>query len=376
VPLVGPLENGSLLVPALVDGKGPYLFAIDPDANVSSVDEDVAHEAGLRTGQGPQMLDESDEQHPAFYAEILQWQLGTLTVSNKPALLAKSGTYDREGRRVHGVIGRDIIADSLVFQFDRDQGLVTLSTTKAFVPPAAATPLPYETLNNKDENVDVVPTPRRLVKASVDGKHETMHVSLGEVASTLRPRSLGGATKATVKLGPITAEAAPFAGYRDRRWDEQWLEGDLGLSVFKGYDVAANWDGETFYVWPRTEQSLATRLGRWQSKTLTSCEHPGCATVELIDPMAGKELTGPHPGAVISVARDASSSQLPLEVVIAVTGKPGLSWLLASLPAGADRAMTHVSADYLGATLTIVDASPFPRACPAAGGCIDKLAPP
>ena len=260
MPLVGPLENGSLLVPALVDGKGPYLFAIDPDANVSSVDEDVVHEAGLRTGQGPQILDESDQQHPAFYAEVLQWQLGTLTVSNKPALLAKSGTYDREGRRVHGVIGRDIIADSLVFQFDRDQGLVTLSTTKAFVPPAGATPLPYETLNSKLENVDVVPTPRRLVTATIDGKHVTMHVALGELESTLRPRSLGDATKATVKVGPISSEA-PFAGYRDRRWDEQWLEGDLGLSVFKGYDVAANWDGETFYVWPRTEQSLATRVG-------------------------------------------------------------------------------------------------------------------
>jgi hypothetical protein len=92
--------------------------------------------------------------------------------------------------------------------------------------------------------------------------------------------------------------------------------------------------------------------------------------------MAGKELTGPHPGAVIAVARDASASQLPLEVVVAVSGKPGLSWLVASLPPGADRAMTHVPADYLGATLTIIDASPFPRECPGDGGCIDKLAPP
>jgi hypothetical protein len=218
--------------------------------------------------------------------------------------------------------------------------------------------------------------PRRLVTALVDGKHETMHVALGEVASTLRPRSLGAATKATVKVGPVTTEAAPFTGYRDRRWDEQFLEGDLGLSVFKAYSMAANWDASTFYVWPRAEQPLATRLGRWQSKTLASCEHPGCATVTLIDPMAGKELTGPHPGAVIAVARDASASQLPLEVVVAVSGKPGLSWLVASLPPGADRAMTHVPADYLGATLTIIDASPFPRECPGDGGCIDKLAPP
>jgi len=129
-------------------------------------------------------------------------------------------------------------------------------------------------------------------------------------------------------------------------------------------------------VWPRTTQAVATRIGRWQSKTLTSCEHPGCATISMIDPMAGKEVTGPHPGLVVTVARDASASQLPLEVVFAVTGKPGLQWLVASLPPGADRAMTHVPADYIGATATVVDASPFPRACPGEGGCIDKLSPP
>lgn len=373
IPLVGPLEDGALIVPALVDGKGPYLFAIDPDANVSSVDEDVVHEAGLRTGQSGHVLDESDTQHPAFYADVLQWQLGTLVVDKKPAFVVKAHTYDRDGRRIHGVIGRDIIADSLVFAFDRDTGLVTLATTKAFAAPATATPIKYEALYSKIVNVDVVPTPRRLVTASLDGKHVAMHVALGEVESTLRPRSL--AAHAMVSVGPIRVDL-PFTGYRDRRWDEQDLEGDLGLSAFAHYDVAASWDDETFYVWPRTEQPLATRLARWQSKTLASCAHPGCATVELIDPMAGKPLTGPHPGAVVTVARDASASQLPLEVVIAVHGSPGLPWLVASLPPGADRAMTHVPASYLGATMTIVDASPFPRTCPAGGGCIDKLAPP
>jgi hypothetical protein len=130
-------------------------------------------------------------------------------------------------------------------------------------------------------------------------------------------------------------------------------------------------------VWPRVDQTLATRLARWGSGTLSSCSHTaGCATVTLVDPMAGKELTGPHPGGVLSVVRDASAAKQPLEVVIAASGKPGLSWFVASLPAGADRAMTHVPAEYIGATLTVVDASPFPRACPSDGGCIDKLAPP
>ena len=374
VPLVGPLENGALIVPALVDGKGPYLFAIDPDAVVSAVDEDVVREAGLRTGEGPHLLDEDDTERPAFYAEILQWQLGSLTVDKKQAFVAKNGTYDRDGRRIHGVLGRDIIADSLVFAFDRDKGVVTLTTTKAFSPPPGSTPLHYQTLTSVIVNVDSVPAPRRLVTADINGKKLAMHVALGEVISSLRARSL--AETATVAVGPLRTDGVPFTAYHDRRWDEQFLEGDLGLSMFKKDDVAANWDAETFLVWPRSEQPVATRIGRWQSKTLTGCEHVGCATVSMIDPMAGKPLTGPHPGLVVSVARDASASQQPLEVVIAVSGKPGLSWLVASLPAGADRAMTHVSAEYIGATATVIDASPFPRTCPGESGCIDKLAPP
>src|SRR5690348_12514634 len=80
VPLVGPLEDGLLLVPALVNGKGPYVFAIDPDAHVSIVDQDVVKETGARIGEGPHLLDETDTQQPRYFAEIMDWQLGTLNI--------------------------------------------------------------------------------------------------------------------------------------------------------------------------------------------------------------------------------------------------------------------------------------------------------
>ncbi len=383
VPLVGPLENGTLVVPGLVGGKGPFLFAIDPDATVSSVDEDVVREAGLRTGQGPHILAEDDTQQPAFYAEVMQWTLGSLEIAGpKPALAVKAGSLDREGRRIHGVIGRDIIADSLVFGFDRDKGIVTLETEKAFQPPAGAVALHYQQITSKVQNADSIPPPRRIIEAVIGGKKLPMHVQLGRVASELRLADWVGAAIAPEKpladvvVGALRAEAVPFVAFRDQRWDDQAVVGALGLSFFQHDVGSANWDKDTFYVAPRAEQPLATRIGRWQSKTLTSCEHAGCATVTMIDPLAGNPPTGPHPGLVVTVARDASASQLPLEVVVAVTGKPGLPWLVASLPPGVDRAMTHVSADYIGATATVIDASPFPRACPGGSACIDKLAPP
>src|SRR5689334_331044 len=97
VPLVGPLEDGLLLVPALVNGKGPYVFAIDPDAHVSIVDQEVVKETGARTGEGPHLLDETDTQQPRFFAEILRWDLGSLTVQGpKSAQIVPPHTFDAD----------------------------------------------------------------------------------------------------------------------------------------------------------------------------------------------------------------------------------------------------------------------------------------
>jgi len=376
VPLVGPLEDSTLIVPAYVDGKGPFLFALDPDENVSSVDEEVVKAAGLRTGEGPHLLDESDTEHPSFAAEVLEWRLGNLVVHNKPAIALKDGTFDREGRRVHGLIGRDIIADSLVFGFDRDQGVMTLATQKGSQ--AQGDAFKTERVYSKIENVDVVPPAMRLVKTLINGKPFNMSITLGRVATELRPHGFtvaalqGDAPKATIAFGHVSTTDAPIIGYRDRRWDEQDVDGNLGLSAFRGFSVFANWDNDTFITRPRNDVSPEVRIGRWPS--LAPCAKTGCAKVSIIDPMAGKELTGPHPGVVVSVARDASTLQEPLEVVIAVSGKPDLPWLVASFPAGVDRAMTHEPAEWIGAQVTVVDASPFPRSCPTQGACIDKIA--
>ena len=52
-----------------------------------------------------------------------------------------------------------------------------------------------------------------------------------------------------------------------------------------------------------------------------------------------------HPGLVVSVVRDAAAKDFNLEVLIAVTpvrGKGPLKWLVANLPGGTERAMTHL----------------------------------
>jgi hypothetical protein len=411
IPLIGPLEDGLLLVPAMVNDKGPFVFAIDPDAHVSIIDEDVLAATKAATGEGPRMLDESDTEQNRFYAEILSWKIGPLTVQGpKPAQIVGKGTFDIDGRRVHGVIGRDTIADSLVLSIHRDDGLVVLSTQKAFKPPAGATPLKYSKLQSRIPNAETLPLPRRLVKAAIGDQTYAMHVDFGASTSQLRQHAwaraklvaseieLGVVDEAgmlrkvkqtgradSVRVASVASENVVFVPYVDKRWREQDIDGTLGLGFFKPFDVAVNWDTDTVYVKPRDPAKLSNakgRLGRWVSDTFERCPNPGCVKINAIDPLAGKppeQMPAKHPGLVTSIVRDPSMKQYDLEVLIAVTpaaGKPPLKWLVANMPAGTDRAMTHLSADYLGATFTVLDGSPFPRPCPAQGACVDTLTPP
>src|SRR4029079_16280601 len=68
-------------------------------------------------------------------------------------LCSPAGFYAPEARHISGILGRDVIADSLVFGFDRDQGVATLSTTKAFTPPPDAIAISYKEMSGGSDTV-------------------------------------------------------------------------------------------------------------------------------------------------------------------------------------------------------------------------------
>src|SRR5262249_2473766 len=120
-PLVDPLEDGLLITPVTINGHGPYLFAIDPDANVSAVDGQGGNDAPLRHGTGPERAAETATPQERSYAEVLALKVGNLTIDRRPAMVVPAGLYDTGdtgdagGRHLSGVLGRDVLADAYVF---------------------------------------------------------------------------------------------------------------------------------------------------------------------------------------------------------------------------------------------------------------------
>jgi hypothetical protein len=401
MPLVGPLENGSLVTAVEINTNGPYLFAIDPDAPVTLLDGELVKKLDLRTFPGPKRLDESDTQQIRFLAEVLNLEIGSLIVERRDVIIVRPNTFDAPGRRIMGVLGRDVFADSLAWGFDRDAGLIYLITQKAFRPPEGAVVVPYGELNSRVTNAQIVPPPRRLVDVTINGEKFTTHVDLGSVASQLReeqwdkaklvPREVKTAvvdeigagrlvTKASepaqVALSGVTADGVVFIPYADKRWDSQDIAGTIGLNFFANQNVWQSWDAKQLYIAPRKDVTPATRIGRWDSAVLSKCKNPGCVVIRVTDPLAGKPLEEgkQHPGLVVSVTREDIAGGMPLEITLEALGQPALPRLLVNMPPHIDKMLHQVPATFLNTTLTVVDASPFPRTCPTANGCVDQMA--
>jgi len=403
-PLVGPLEDGLLITAVTINTQGPYLFLIDPDAPISIVDVELVKLASLRPISGPERLDETDTQRARAYAELVGLEVGTLIVERREAMAVARHTYDAGGRRIHGVLGRDVIADSLVLGVDRDRGLGHLVVEKAFQPPPGAATVSYSVLEPHILNAKVPPPPRRLVRAELGGEAFPLHVDLGAVPSQLReglweraglvardvqlaavdevgtPRAVQqGSEVAQVTVAaspaPVTAGAA-FIPYADRRWEAQDVAGTLGLGFFAGHTVWASWHAAALYLAPRRPVDAAARIARWDSAVLARCKSPGCVQLRVIDPLGGKppEAGKPHPGLVLSITREEPAGGMDLEVVLEAQGGGKLPLLIVNLPQHVDRLIHQLKPEFLGKPLAVVDASPFPRQCPGGNGCVDQLA--
>ena len=421
LPLVGPLEDGLLITPVSVRGHGPYLFLIDPDADGSAVDQQVVDEAGLAIVIGPSRFDENATEQTRAYAELLDVQAGSLRIERRSAMVVPATFYNTEGRRLNGVLGRNVIADALVFGFDREQGVVTLATRKAFTPPPDAIAITYQAVEVNPDSVRTglvdpntsghdaasrvgtntsvtrfdVAASRRVAVAQIGGVKVAMHLDLGgpvsqlreplwskvkltptdvklrlvDEAGTVRVVTRAGIA-ATVTLGAAKASQVTMVPYADGRFAVEKVDGALGLDFFQPYAVYASWGSNTFYLKARGDAAATTvaRLGRWGA-ALPACPHPGCVT-------ASATTTGE--GIRFDVVRDPEAAHRALEVLFGVTPAPGKSAarLLVELPGDVDTITGGISAEYAGATFTVLDVSPFIRSCEGNAGCVIPLASP
>lgn len=394
MPLVGPLENDVLLVPVMIHDQGPFLFRLDPDALQSAMERGIAETGRLAMGPGPRLIDESDTGRQTYIADVRVMKVGTLTVQKKYFLLVKAGTFDTATRRVHGILGRDIIADSLAFGFDRDLGVAMLSTQEGFVAPKDAVSFTYELVSSK-LFTEPRPVGRRVIEPTIGGTKIGMHVDFGQFVSELKQERWAAAqlanlpqrttlvdevgTTRVVDTGGIAAKVS-FAGleafgvgfvpYADKRWEFNVADGKLGLGAFRDFIVWANWDSKRVYLVPRgiATAQAADRIKRWGWQELASCGDAACLSFAPVAPDAtGPQASLPAPNA-LKITRAAAVARAGMEAIVEVSvGTSSQRFVITFMPGATEHVLPlpTAAADSAGSApaATVLDISPFHRVC-------------
>lgn len=172
IPILGALGDDIPIAPVTIDGKGPYLFAVDVNAG-SAIDPRLARDLGLKPAEGK---GEGAGPAPVTVPRIT---LGSLTVTAARFQVRNvRATY--HGRPVQGSIGREILHPALLWTMDRDRQVVHLARPEHQAPPAGADRVPVRAGPESQGGALVV-------EAEVgEGVAATVRVVLGE-PSMIRP---------------------------------------------------------------------------------------------------------------------------------------------------------------------------------------------
>jgi len=393
IPVVGGLEDGQLIAPVTINGKGPYLFFVNPHSK-SIVDPRIARDTDMYTVRTERGITDSTDtvvQEKIDYAEAKRIVLGNLTVSRRVFMvLPINASY--HGRPVVGTIGNDFIDDTLIWTIDRDREMLYLSTQGHDSPADGA--IKVEAARVRDG--------RFWLNARIDDKKAYVYMDLGMSTSAVWPeiaakaglesmagreatdffdrryRYEGGFNAASVSIGDATARNVVFAPFQDARVRKVELDGYLGRDFFARFHVMVNWHKQTLWLEPRTSdlnRYLRDRLNRWGDR-FAGCKTPACIETSIEASTAGAPP-------VIRVERDAGLVDVDLEVMLEAVdgaGTPvGLSRLLVAFPPGS-RFVTFAGEEadrYAGAAaFRVVDATPFPPECERQApdqGCVWKL---
>jgi hypothetical protein len=347
-PLVDPLVKEPLITTVMVGGKGPFLFVLDPDAP-TGIDIELIPQIPTVGNAG-------------YWAPLTDVQVGTLHVDSLSFVARKQHTFDVGGRRIYGVIGREVFTNGLVFGFDRDRGIAWLATPRHAQLPANARVLEYWTRHGAP-----------MVTGSIDGREREFHIDLGRFVNQLRTDDWDGlavssgerrivladaswrttdklATARHVDLGTLEQAGVTFVPFVERELTQN-RSATLGLDFFWRFAVAMDFDHQALHLAPRTTVDRAARIGRWN----LACKHVGCADLAL----HGKDL-------------EVRPEHTPIQLRVRATATDGtaLPDLEVDLASGAGRFAVALEDRYTDATFEVIDASPFPRTCVDGTECV------
>ena len=106
----GPNDATLALVPVMINGQGPFAFALDTGASQSAVSQQIATQLNLKpTGSTEQVSGVTGTQKVQL-VDISQWQAGNVTLPSTQAIAIDFGGSGNQQAGLQGLLGSDVLS--------------------------------------------------------------------------------------------------------------------------------------------------------------------------------------------------------------------------------------------------------------------------
>jgi hypothetical protein len=110
------------LVPVMIDGHGPYTFALDTGASRSLVDSQVAKELGVKQVGSAGKIGGVTGTKQALLVKIKAWRTGTIKLPRTTVVMSNLPFGNASGG-IQGLLGSDVLSrfDVITIDYSREQ---------------------------------------------------------------------------------------------------------------------------------------------------------------------------------------------------------------------------------------------------------------
>jgi hypothetical protein len=149
------LLANAIYFPALVNGRGPYLFALDTGSYNSIVAAEVASELGVVGGSTYRAVGAGSDSSPAATIDRLDLTLphGVERQTRQAGVVSMAGLWPLIGKRFYGDVGHDIL-QSFVVEIDYARQLIALHDPASYRYTGSGTTFPTHLFAAYDPQID------------------------------------------------------------------------------------------------------------------------------------------------------------------------------------------------------------------------------
>ena len=256
------LLANAVYFPALINGKGPYLFALDTGSTNSVVASEVSQELGIVNGARFLSSGAGSDSNAASKIESIAFTFpdGLVRSTTQAAAISMAGLWPLIGRRFYGDIGYDVIAPFVV-ELDYGQRVLTLHDPETYTYQGPGSTLSFGLFGHYDPQIDgelIVPRQGAIpVRFTIDtgaggtivstplvDKYHLLE-AVGRTVAT-QDEGVGGAEPTEVaarisglRIGPYAIEAPVVALSRDTMGSlsNEAISVNLGGNILRRFTV-------------------------------------------------------------------------------------------------------------------------------------------